>query len=100
MVEHAPQAPFGSHAGVEPPQSPSTAHDRHVCVVVLHVGVVPEHVVLDVHATQVAVAVSHDGVAPEHSEPLVAEHAPQAPVDWQAGAEPPQSASAAQARQV
>jgi hypothetical protein len=35
-----------------------------------------------------------------HCDVLVAEHWPQAPVGWQAGAEPPHSLSPAQARQV
>jgi hypothetical protein len=39
-------------------------------------------------------------VAPPHALALVAEHWPHAPLDWQAGVAPLQSASAAQARQV
>ena len=39
-------------------------------------------------------------MVPEHWVVLVAEHWPQAPEAWQAGVAPPQSLSAAQARQV
>jgi hypothetical protein len=39
-------------------------------------------------------------VAPVHWLAFVAEHWPQAPVGWQAGVAPPQSVSAAQARQA
>jgi hypothetical protein len=62
---------------VAPPQSLSPAHDRQVCVPVLHTGVVPEHWAA-----------------------LVAEHWPQAPEGWHAGMAPPHSPSPAQARQV
>ena len=55
--EHWPHAPVGWQAGVAPPHSPSPAHARQVCVVVLHTGVVPEHCAFDVHGTQVAVGV-------------------------------------------
>jgi hypothetical protein len=55
---------------------------------------------LEVHGTQVAVATSHAGVAPVHLTRLVAEQTPQAPEGRQAGVAPPQSPSAAQARQL
>ena len=79
VAEHAPHAPFGWHAGVEPPQSTSATHARHRCVVVLHVGVVPEQLALVVQATQVAEAASQAGVAPEHSVAFVGEQTPHAP---------------------
>jgi len=40
------------------------------------------------------------GVGPVQAVRLLAEHWPQAPDDWQAGVEPPQSLSPAQARQT
>jgi len=43
VVEHAPHAPLGWHAGVAPLQSASPAHARHVFVLVLHTGLVPPH---------------------------------------------------------
>jgi hypothetical protein len=41
--EHWPQAPEGWQAGVAPPQSPSAAQARQVCVATLHTGMVPPH---------------------------------------------------------
>ena len=78
----------------------SPAHDRQVCVAVLHTGVVPAHCAFDVHGTQTPPAVKQTGVAPPHCEPLVAEHCPHDPDGWQAGVAPPHSPSPAQARQV
>ena len=83
-----------------PPQSLSPAHDRQVCVPVLHTGVVPLHCAFEVQGTQLPAAVLQTGVAPEHWAALVAEHWPQLPDGWQAGVAPPHSLSAAQARQV
>jgi hypothetical protein len=57
VAEHWPQAPDDSQAGVAPPHSPSPAHWRHMCVVVLQTGVVPLHCAFDVQGTQVPVAV-------------------------------------------
>jgi hypothetical protein len=100
VAEQAPQAPFGWQAGTEPPQSASTVHARQVCVAVLHVGVVPAQVVFATQATHVAAVVSHAGVAPVHKDTFVDEQMPHAPLAWQAGAEPPQSASTAHTRQA
>ena len=80
--------------------SPSPAHARHRCVVVLHTGVVPPHCAFDVHGTHVALDTSQAGVAPVHLVALVAEQIPQAPLDWQAGVAPPHSLSPLQARQT
>jgi hypothetical protein len=100
VTEHCPQAPLASHAGVAPPHSPSPAQARHTWVVVLQTGVVPPHWALEVQGTQVPVAVKQTGVAPEQAVALEAEHWPQAPPGWQAGAVPPHSPSPAQARQT
>ena len=51
-------------------------------------------------ATQTPAPTSHDGVAPPHFVALPAEHCPHAPLAWQAGVAPPQSASPPQAWQV
>jgi hypothetical protein len=51
-----------------------------------------------VQGTQRPAPTSHEGAAPEHAETFEAEHWPQAPFGWQAGVDPPQSASLAQAR--
>jgi hypothetical protein len=85
---------------VAPPQSASPAQARHVWVVVLQTGLAPPHCAFDVQGTQVVVGVKQTGVAPEHAVAFVAEHWPQAPLPWQAGVAPPQSASPAQARHV
>lgn len=90
----------GSQMGVVPPQSALARHPTQVFVDVLQTGVAPEQFVLDRHCTQLAVLVSQIGVEPPHRPMLVAEQAPQAPDDWQAGAEAGQSASAAQAWQT
>ena len=79
--EHWPHAPDGWPAGVAPPHSLSPAHERQVCVVVLHTGVVPPHCALETHGTQVAVATSQAGVAPLQRVAFVAEHTPHAPLD-------------------
>ena len=100
VPEHWPQAPHDSQAGVEPPHSVSPEQARQVCVAVLQTGVLPPHWVLVRHGTQVDVAVSQTGVAPVQAVAFVAEHWPQAPVDSQAGVEPPHSLSLAQDRHV
>ena len=74
MAEHCPHAPPDWHAGVAPPHSPSPAHARQTCVVVLHTGVVPEHCAFDVHGTHTPVVVKHTGVAPLHAVALLGEH--------------------------
>jgi len=50
--------------------------------------------------TQLPEGAWQSGMGPPHWVVLVAEHWPQAPEAWQAGVEPPQSLSPAQARQV
>jgi hypothetical protein len=99
-AEHSPQAPDGWQAGVLPPHSPSPAQARQALAARSHTGVAPEHCALEVHGTQTPRASSQAGVAPLQRLVLVAEHCPHAPDVWQAGVAPPQSASAAQARQV
>jgi hypothetical protein len=101
-AEHTPHAPVGSQAGVAPPHSPSPEQPRQVCVVVSHVGVVPLQFAFDVQPTQMPAVASHIEVAPAHRRSFVAEHAPQVPFGWHAGAEADivQSASAAHARQT
>ena len=100
VAEQTPHAPDGWQAGVAPPQSPSPAHARQVCVATLQIGVAPPHCALDTHGTHVPAAVKQTGVAPPHCEALLAEHWPQAPEGWHAGVDPPHSPSPAQARQV
>jgi hypothetical protein len=100
VAEQTPQAPDVWQAGVGPPHSLSPGQARQVCAVVLQTGVVLPHWAFETQGTQVPVVVRQIGVAPLHAEALVAEHCPQAPEAWQAGVAPPQSASAAQARQV
>jgi len=99
-AEHSPQAPLPWHAGVAPPHSPSAAQARQALVPRSQTGAVPEHCALAVHATQTPRSRSQAGVAPLQRALFVAEHWPQAPLVWHAGVAPPQSASAAQARQL
>jgi hypothetical protein len=122
-VEHWPQAPLGSQAGVVPPHSLSPLQPRHVrkegsqigvappqsafarqpthvFVVVLQTGVVPEHWLLFRHWTQVVFDVSQTGVEPLQRPGFDAEQTPQPPVGSQAGAVPGHSELAAQLRQV
>jgi len=80
VAEHAPHEPPGWHAGVAPPQSPSTEHARQVCVVPLQVGVAPEQSALATHVTHVPDAALQIGVEPVHVVLFVAEHAPHAPL--------------------
>jgi hypothetical protein len=100
VLEHAPHAPDGWHAGVAPPQSPSPAHGRQVCVVVLQMGFVPPHWAFVVHEAQVPVAASQVAVGPVHFETFDAEHTPHAPVGSHAGVAPPHSPSPEQPRHV
>jgi hypothetical protein len=100
VAEHWPQAPLGWHAGVAPPQSVSAPQARQLCDVASHTGVVPPHCASLRQATQLPEAGRQSGVAPVHRLALVAEHSPQAPLGWQAGAAPPHSPSPAQPRQV
>ena len=99
-AEHWPQAPDVWQARVAPPQSPSPAQARQVCVVVLQTGLVPPHSALLMQLTQVPVGTSQAGVVPVHLLVFVAEQMPQAPAAWQAGVAPLQSPSPAQLRQV
>jgi hypothetical protein len=88
----------GSQTGVLPPQSALATQPTQLFVAGLQTGADPEQLALVRHCTQVAVAVLQRGVEPLHRPMLLAEQAPQAPDDWQAGAEPGQSASALQER--
>ena len=100
VAEHWAQAPLDWQAGMAAGHSASAAQARQVCVAVLQTGAVPLHWAFEVQGTQVALGTSQAGVAPVHWLPLVAEHWAQAPLAWQAGVEPPQSVSEAQARHV
>jgi hypothetical protein len=71
-----------------------------VCVAVLQIGAVPVHCAFDVQGTHVPIAAKQAGVAPVQRTAFVAEHWPQAPDGWHAGADPPHSLSPPQARQV
>jgi hypothetical protein len=85
---------------VPPPHSPSLAQARQVCVAVLQTGAVPPHWAFEVQGTQMPLVVKQAGVLPVHWVVFVAEHCPHAPDGWQAGVEPPHSASLPQPRQV
>ena len=74
VAEHCPQAPDASHAGVAPPQSPSTAHARQVSVPALQIGVAPAQLPFVRHPTHICVVVLHTGVAPVQALALPAEH--------------------------
>jgi hypothetical protein len=100
VAEHTPHAPEGSQAGAMPPHSPSPVQPRHVCVVASHTGVVPEHCAAERHPTHEPVTALQTGTVPMHCLTFVTEHAPHEPLGWQAGVEPPQSASLAQGRHV
>ena len=100
VAEHWPQAPVDWQAGVAPEQSVSPAHARQRCVVVLQTGVVPPHSASETQGTQLPSAGLQTGVAAVHFVALPLEHWPQEPPGWQAGREPPQSLSLAQAWQV
>jgi hypothetical protein len=100
VAEHSPHEPPGWHAGATPPHSPSPAHARHVLVATLQTGLAPLQSAPLRQPTHVPTTVLHTGVAPAQAVAFVAEHAPHEPPGWHAGVEPPQSASAAQARHV
>ena len=57
VAEQTPQAPPGWQAGVVPPQSPSPAQARQLCVAALQIGVAPPHCPFDTHDTQTPPAV-------------------------------------------
>jgi hypothetical protein len=57
LLEHWPQTPDGWQAGVAPPQSPSPAQARQLCVPVSQIGVPPLHWPLLTHETQVPLPV-------------------------------------------
>jgi hypothetical protein len=122
-LEHCPQAPHGSQAGVAPPHSLSPLQARQVrkagshtgvappqsalarqptqlFVAVLQTGVAPEQLALVRHWTQLLVLVSQTGVDPPQSPTLVAEQAPQLPLGSQAGAVCGHSELAPHPRQV
>jgi len=100
VAEHSPHAPDVWQAGVAPPHSPSPAQARQAWAVRSQTGVAPEHCAFEVQGTQTPRTSSHEGVAPVQRDVFVVEHWPHAPEDWQAGVAPPQSPSAAQARQL
>jgi hypothetical protein len=100
VAEHWAQAPLPWQAGVALGHSASEPQARQAWVVVLHTGVAPPHCAFEIQGTQVAIGVKQTGVVPEHAVAFVAEHWAQAPLPWQAGVAPPQSASPAQARQT
>jgi hypothetical protein len=100
LAEHCPHAPPGWQAGRAPPQSVSAAHARQACDDGSHTGVAPAQSALAAQPMQVPLARSQSGVAPVHRALFPAEHCPHAPEGWQAGVAPPQSASAAHARQA
>jgi hypothetical protein len=79
VVEHSPQAPEGSQAGVVPPHSPSPAQARHALTARSQTGAMPPHCAFDVQDTQTPRLVSQADVWPLQREVLLAEHSPQAP---------------------
>ena len=79
VAEHAPQAPEGSQAAATPPQSPSPAQPRHVCVDVSQTGVVPEHCAADRQPTHEPVTTLQAGTVPTHAVTFVVEQAPHEP---------------------
>ena len=96
----AAHAPLDRQIGVDPPHSASAAQARHARAVPSHTGLVPPHSPFDRQPTHIPAAVSHTGVPPLQRVAFVAEHCPHAPPGWHAGSAPPQSSSAAQARQA
>jgi hypothetical protein len=100
VPEQMPQAPEAWQAGVAPLQSPSPPQLRQVWAPLSQTGVVPLQSALARQRTHLPRGASQSGVAPVHWTLLFAEHWPQAPEDWQAGAAPPHSLSPLQARQV
>jgi hypothetical protein len=100
VAEHVPHAPPGWQAGVAPPHSLSPTQPRHTCVVPSQTGAAEPHWMAARQATHVPVGAEQSGVGPAQAEAFVTEQPPQAPLGWQAGVAPPQSASPAQGRQV
>jgi hypothetical protein len=100
VTEQVPQAPLGWQAGVAPPHSPSPLQPRQAWVVGSQVGAAPAHWALDRQPTQVPVATLQTGVVPVQWTVFVDEQPPQAPLGWQVGVAPPQSASAVHPRQA
>jgi hypothetical protein len=102
VAEHAPHDPFGWQAGVAgvAVQSASLAQPWQARAVPSHTGVVPAQSERVRHPTHVAVVTSQMGVAPAHAVLFVAEHAPQAPLDWHAGVAAPHWESLPQGWQV
>jgi hypothetical protein len=96
VTEQAPHAPPGWQAGVEPAQSPSPSQTRQLCAVGSQTGFADGHCASSRHETQSPVMASQRGVAPAQVAAFIAEHWPQAPFGWQAGAELPHWASAEQ----
>ena len=79
-------------------QAAVAEHGPHLKVEVLQTGFPPLHCALSVHPTHVPVATSQTASGLVHCVCCVAEHWPQAPLGWQAGVAPEQSASLAHAR--
>jgi hypothetical protein len=96
-----PQPPEGSQAGWTPPHSVSAAQARQACVEGSQTGALalPQSASAR-QATQLPAPTSQRGVVPVQAAALLLEHWPQAPEGWQAGVDPPQSVSPAQARQA
>jgi len=100
VLEHWPQAPENSHAGVDPPQSASDAQGLHLPP--LQMGVLPPQSMLVRHWAHVLLDVQR-GVAPppqSMSEAHVTQSPAAGPVVAHTGVVPPQSAVPLQARHV
>jgi hypothetical protein len=78
----------------------SAVQPRHTWNEGSQIGAPPEQSASARHPTQVPDVAWQTGVDPLHAAVLPSEHWPQAPLVWQAGVAPPQSASPAQARQA
>ncbi|HSS39643.1 MAG TPA: hypothetical protein VLT58_12825, partial [Polyangia bacterium] len=94
------QVPPAVQTGVCAGHSASRLHVRHTWAVPSQIGAAP---VQSEFATQPAhwpALTSHTAVAPVHIVLFAAEQVPQAPVGWQAGVAPPQSASPPHGRQA
>jgi hypothetical protein len=100
VAEQMPQAPDAWQAGAAPLQSLSPPQPRQVWLPPSQIGVVPLQSALARQRTHLPAAASQRGVPPVHWTLLFAEHWPQAPEAWQAGAAPPHSASPEHARQL
>ena len=71
-----------------PPQSPSEAQVRQLCVVASHTGLPAGQSDAVTQPTQVPLPALQIGVDAAHWDALLAEHCAQAPLAWQAGATP------------